>query len=81
MDMFREEANKKFRERNYTTASGEEVWIVEFPEDYYALVYCDRENATIELLISTMQKPIGDSVSQHLTDRQMEMIIDAFDFG
>lgn len=70
----------KYEDWNFTTASGRDVLVVYEPAEYGATIFCDREDATIELTISSLQKPMGDVDSQELTRQQLEKCIDSFDF-
>ncbi len=76
-----------WKEWNYTTASGSEVLIIRSPSDWRGWILCDRGEALLSLRVETRQDLYnnvdGKSWTDQLflTDRQMEQIADAVDFG
>lgn len=76
-----------WKEWNYTTASGNEVLILRSPSDWRGYILCDREEALLSLQVEA-RADLWNNVDgkswaeeQFLTDRQMEQIADAVDFG
>lgn len=69
-------------EWNYTTKSGQNLLVISTPSDYGNSIFCNREEGTIVLMLSTLQKPQGDVLSTALTKKQVEAILDSivFDF-
>lgn len=65
---------------NQDTPSGENVLVVFDHTEFGAYVFCDRPEGTILLMLSSLQKPVGDVESQQLTREQLEKLINAFDF-
>lgn len=65
---------------NCTTPSGRTLLVIVEHEQMGVSVFCDRDDATILLSFSSLQKPIGDVESQELTRSQIEQIIQSFDF-
>ncbi|MGM9659080.1 MAG: hypothetical protein ACI3WQ_00605 [Faecousia sp.] len=76
-----------WQEWNYTTASGKEVLIIRSPSDWRGWIFCDRGEATLSLQLEARRdlgyNEDGRTWFEHLylTDRQMEQIADAIDFG
>ena len=76
-----------WKEWNYTTASGSEVLIIRSPSDWRGWILCDRGEALLSLQVEARAdvyynvdgKTWADEL--FLTDRQMEQIADAVDFG
>lgn len=76
-----------WQEWNYTTASGKEVLIIRSPSDWRGWIFCDRGEATLSLQMEA-RRDLGYNEDGrtwfeylYLTDRQMEQIADAIDFG
>ncbi|MBQ3504967.1 MAG: hypothetical protein IJA75_09730 [Oscillospiraceae bacterium] len=76
-----------WREWNYTTASGTNVLILRSESDWNGYIICDREDALMTLRVEA-RKDLGYNVDGQtwfeylfLTDRQMEQLADAIDFG
>lgn len=67
-------------EWNYITSSGRELLVVSTPADYSTVIFCDRDDATLVLTLSTLRKPQGDVLSTALTLEQVEAILNSFDF-
>lgn len=76
-----EQENDRNEEWNYTTLSGQTVLICNVPVEYGTTVFCDREDSTLVLTISTLRKPQGDVLSTALHKEQIETIVDSFDFN
>lgn len=72
-----------WKEWNYTTTSGNEVLIVRSPSSWKGYIICDREEAIMSLWIEARMDVVSDDGLEYLylTDRQMEQIADAIDFG
>lgn len=76
-----------WQEWNYTTTSGSNVLILRSPSDWRGWILCDRGEAILSLQVEA-RADIGNNVDGktwwdylYLTDRQMEQIADAIDFG
>lgn len=76
-----------WKEWNYTTSSGNEVLITRSPSDWRGYIICNREEAILSLQIE-VRRDLGNNVDGktwwehvYMTDRQMEQIADAIDFG
>lgn len=74
-------------ERNYTTASGSEVLLLQSPSQERGYIICDRGEALMSLQLD-MNPEIyseADGITTveylHMTDRQIEFIADMMDFG
>ena len=73
-------------ERNYTTASGSTVLILQSPSQEVGYILCDRGEALMSLQLNVnieLLSEDGGVVSaeyQHMTDRQIEMVADSIDF-
>ena len=73
-------------ERNYTTASGSTVLILQSPSQELGYILCDRGEALMSLQLNVnieLLSEYGGVVSaeyQHMTDRQIEMVADSIDF-
>lgn len=78
--------NGDWIERNYTTASGSEVLILQSPTQERGFILCDRGDALMSLQLDVnieLLSEDGGVVSaeyQHMTDRQIELVADAVDF-
>lgn len=86
-DLFAIEDTGDWQEWNYTTASGNEVLIIRSPSDWRGWIICEREEAVLSLQIEARQD-LGNNDGEktwwdylYMTDRQMEMVADAVDFG
>ena len=76
-----------WKEWNYTTASGTNVLILRSEKDWNGYIICDREEALMALRVEA-RRDLGNNVDGktwydylYLTDRQMEQLADAIDFG
>lgn len=73
-------------ERNYTTAAGSTVLILQSPSQEFGYILCDRGEALMSLQLNVnieLLSEDGGVVSaeyQHMTDRQIDMIADSIDF-
>lgn len=71
-----------WKEWNYTTASGDEVLIIRSPSDWRGLILCDRGEALLSLQLDVrIESPAEGVKDLWLSDRQMELVADAIDFG
>lgn len=74
-------------EKNYTTASGNQVLILHSPSQETGFVVCDRGDALMALDFNANIEYLsedGGVVSSelvHMTDRQLELVADAIDFS
>lgn len=74
-------------EKNYTTASGNQVLILHSPSQETGFVVCDRGDALMTLDFNANIEYLsedGGVVSSelvHMTDRQLELVADAIDFS
>ncbi len=74
-------------EKNYTTASGQEVLILYAPSQEYGYILCDRGNAMMSLQLTVnpeIYSEKGGVVSTEflrLTERQLELIADSLEFA
>lgn len=76
-----------WQEWNYKTASGSNVLILRSPSDWRGWILCDRGEAILSLQVEA-RSDIGNNVDGkswwdylYMTDRQLEQIADAVDFG
>ena len=76
-----------WKEWNYTTVSGTNVLILRSDSDWNGYIICDREDALMTLRVEA-RRDLGNNVDGKtwfdylfLTDRQMEQLADAIDFG
>ena len=76
-----------WKEWNYTTAAGTNVLILRSESDWNGYIICDREDALMTLRVEA-RRDLGNNVDGktwfdylYLTDRQMEQLADAIDFG
>lgn len=73
-------------ERNYTTAAGSTVLILQSPSQERGYILCDRGEALMSLQLNVnieLLSEDGGVVSaeyQHMTDKQIDMIADSIDF-
>ena len=73
-------------ERNYTTASGSSVLILQSPTQERGYIICDRGDALMSLQLDiniellSEENGIVSAEYQHMTDRQIELVADAVDF-
>ncbi|MBO4938906.1 MAG: hypothetical protein J6C98_07915 [Oscillospiraceae bacterium] len=86
-DMVTIEATGDWQEWNYTTTSGYQTLIIRSESDSRGWIVCDRGEAILALQIEAI-KELWNNVDGktwtdklYLTDRQMEEIADAVDFG
>lgn len=63
-----------WKEWNYTSASGDMVLLLSSPSSERAWAFCNRENATIALMMWM------ESGGQRMADRQLEQLVDCFNF-
>lgn len=74
-------------ERNYTTASGSKVLILQSPTQETGYILCDRGDALMSLSLSVNIEILSEDHGvvtaeyQHMTDRQIELVADAIDFA
>lgn len=74
-------------ERNYITAAGSTVLILQSPSQELGYILCDRGEALTSLQLNVnieLLSEDGGVVSaeyQHMTDRQIEMVADSIDFS
>lgn len=74
-------------ERNYTTASGSNVLILQSPSQERGYILCDRGDALMSLQLDvniellSEENGIVSAEYQHMTDRQIELVADAIDFA
>ena len=74
-------------ERNYTTASGSKVLILQSPTQETGYILCDRGDALMCLSLSVNIEILSEDHGvvtaeyQHMTDRQIELVADAIDFA
>lgn len=71
-------------ERNYTTANGTEVLILQSPTQEYGYIFCDRREALLGVQLGVNREIFVSDNSvevQHMTDRQIELVADALDFA
>lgn len=74
-------------ERNYTTASGSEVLILQSPTQENGYILCDRGDALMSLSLTvnweilSEENGVVSAEYQHMTDRQIELVADAIDFA
>lgn len=64
---------------NYTTEAGEKVLLIRSDSDSRGWIVCDRGDAFLSLQLETWR--MVDSRQRRLTNRQMEQIADAVNFG
>lgn len=76
-----------WKEWNYTTAAGSQVLIIRSESDWRGWIICDRPDATMSLMLEA-RRDLGYNVDgktwfeyEYMTDKQMEMVADAIDFG
>lgn len=73
-------------ERNYTTASGSNVLILQSPSQERGYIIADRGDALLSLQLDvniellSEDNGIVSAEYQHMTDRQIELVADAMDF-
>ena len=86
-DLIAIEDTGDWKEWNYTTASGNEVLIIRSDSDWRGWFLCDRGKAIMSLQIEA-RRDLGNNDGErtwwdylYLTDKQMEQIADAIDFG
>lgn len=72
-----------WKEWTYTTSSGNHVLITRSPSDWQGYIICDREEAVLSLRLEARRDLGSDDGWEYLylTDKQMEQIADAIDFG
>lgn len=74
-------------ERNYTTAAGSNVLILQSPTQELGYIFCDRDEALMSLQLNVNVELLseeGGVVSaeyRQMTDRQIEMVADTIDFA
>lgn len=86
-DLIAIEDTGDWKEWNYTTSSGNEVLIIRSDSDWRGWFLCEQEDAIMSLQVEA-RLDIGNNDGErswwdylYLTDRQMEQIADAIDFG
>lgn len=82
-DVIAFEDSGDWKEWNYTTSSGNDVLITRSPSHWRGYIICDREEAILSLQLEARRDLGSDDGWEYLylTDRQMEQIADAIDFG
>lgn len=82
-DYIRIDDTGDWEEWNYTTASGDEVLIFRSPSDWQGYILCERDEAFLALHINREETVFenGEKGYRYLSDRQLELIADAIDFG
>lgn len=82
-DVIELEESGDWQEWNYTTASGSSVLIIRSPSNWKGWIICDREDAVMSLRLEARRDLASDEGNAYLylTDKQMEQIADAIDFG
>lgn len=86
-DLFAIQQTGDWKEWNYTTASGDDVLIIRSPSDWRGWIICKRADGIMSLQVEARQdvwnnvdgKTWADEL--FLTDKQMEQLADAVDFG
>lgn len=86
-DLFAIRQTGDWKEWNYTTASGNDVLIIRSPSDWRGWILCKRTDGIMSLQVEVRQdlwnnvdgKTWADEL--FLTDKQMEQLADAIDFG
>lgn len=74
-------------EKNYTTASGQEVLILHSPSHENGYILCNRGNAMMSVSLAVNHEMLTDEggvvavQTQSLTEKQIEMIADSLDFA
>ena len=74
-------------EKNYTTASGQEVLILHSPSHGNGYILCNRGNAMMSVSLAVNHEMLTDEggvaavQTQSLTEKQIEMIADSLDFA
>lgn len=74
-------------ERNYTTASGSEVLILQSPSQERGYIICDRGNVLMSLQLDinieylSEENGVVSAEYQHMTDKQIELVADMIDFA
>ena len=86
-DLIAIEDTGDWKEWNYTTVSGNEVLIIRSDSDWRGWLLCDRGEAVLSLQVEA-RLDLGNNDGErtwwdylYLTDKQMEQIADAVDFG
>ena len=75
-----------WQERNYTTASGQDVLILRSPSVWSSGVFCDLEDATVALRVETIFQVYTDEngyqevIETPMTDEQLNQILDTINF-
>lgn len=86
-DLFAIRQTGDWKEWNYTTASGDDVLIIRSPSDWRGWILCKRADGIMSLQVEAKAelwnnvdgKTWADEL--FLTDKQMELLADAIDFG
>ena len=74
-------------ERNYTTSAGNTVLILTSPSQERGYILCDRGDALMILWLNVNPESYSEAdgvvsvASQHMTDKQLDMVADALDFA
>lgn len=75
-----------WQERNYTTASGQDVLILRSPSVWSSGVFCDLEDATVALRVETIFQVYTDEngyqevIETPMTNEQLNQILDTINF-
>ena len=82
-DVITYEDTGDWKEWHYTASTGNEVLITRSPSDWRGYILCDREEAILSLRLEARRDLGSDDGWEYLylTDKQMEQIADAIDFG
>lgn len=86
-DIIAVEDIEEWKEWNYTTTSGTKVLIIRADSDWRGYILCNRPDGILSLQVETRKdlwNQDGDKTwaeELFLTDKQMEQIADAIDFG
>ena len=86
-DLFAIRQTGDWKEWNYTTTSGDEVLIIRSPSDWRGWILCKRTDGIMSLQVETRQDRWNNvdgktwADEYFLTDKQMEQLADAIDFG
>lgn len=86
-DLFAIRETPDWREWNYRTVSGTDVMIIRADSDWRGWIICKRNDGILSLQVETRQDAWNNvdgktwADERFLTDKQMEQLADAIDFG
>lgn len=86
-ELFAIQQTGDWKEWNYKTASGNDVLIIRSPSDWRGWILCKRADGILSLQVETRQDLWNNvdgktwAEERFLTDKQMEQLADAIDFG